>query len=147
MKKSILVMLAFTLFLAFGAADIADAKRGGGFKSPKQSVTKTPKQSDSATKSDSGATASTRNNTTSTTGAGATKPGFFSGGSLMKGLMIGGLAGMLFGGLFGGMGFFGEMLGLLVNVFAIFLLIVAVRGIIHYFRNNRRRVDDQRRPY
>ncbi|WP_026297165.1 hypothetical protein [Paenibacillus daejeonensis] len=145
MKRSLLVMMVFTFFLAFGGADIADAKRGGGFKSPKQSVTKTPKQSE--TRSDSGAAANTRNTSNTGTGAAAAKPGFFSGGSLMKGLMIGGLAGMLFGGMFGGLGFMGEMLGLLVNVFAIFLLIVAVRGIIHYFRNNRRRMDDQRRPY
>ena len=144
MKKMLLLVMAFTFFLAFSVPDEADARRGGGFKSPKQSVTKTPQKTDNTAKSDSGAT--TRN-TSSTTGAGAAaKPGFFSGGSLMKGLMIGGLAGMLFGGMFGGMGFFGEMMGLIVNVLAIFLLIVAVRGIIHYFRN-RRKLDDNRRPY
>ena len=50
-----------------------------------------------------------------------TKRGFFSGGGLMRGLMIGGLAGMLFGGLFANMGFMGNILGLFINLIAIFV--------------------------
>jgi predicted lipid-binding transport protein (Tim44 family) len=55
----------------------------------------------------------------------------------MKGLMIGGLAGMLFGGMLGS-GFMSNMLGLLINVLAIYVLIVAIRGIFLYFRNRRK---------
>ncbi|XEC92615.1 hypothetical protein AB6A23_14525 [Paenibacillus tarimensis] len=142
MKKMLLFMFAFTLFFAFAASDVADAKRGGGFKSPKQSFTQPKKPAENVQRSDS---ATTTKSPAATTGTTANR-GFFSGGSLMKGLMIGGLAGMLFGGLFGGMGFMGEFLGLLVNLLAIYLLFIAIRGIIQYFRN-RKRVDDNRRPY
>ncbi|GGF89549.1 hypothetical protein [Paenibacillus abyssi] len=140
MKKMLLLVMAFTLFLAYVAPD-ADARRSGrsGFtQTPKKPADNNVQRSDQGTQSQQpGATA----------GSAANRGGgFFSGGGLMKGLMIGGLAGMLFGGLFGGMGFMGEFLGLLVNVLAIFLLFVAIRGIIQYFRN-RKRVDDNRRPY
>ncbi|SFI31693.1 hypothetical protein SAMN02799624_00311 [Paenibacillus sp. UNC496MF] len=141
MKKGLLVFMAFALFFAFSAS-AADAKpRGGGFKSPRQSYTQTPsKPADNVTKTGTGTTKS---------GAATTaNRGFFSGGSFMKGLMIGGLAGLLFGGLFGNMGFFGNIIGLLVNVLAIYVVIVLISGIVRYFRNrNKPAHPGNRRPY
>ncbi|PZD93625.1 hypothetical protein DNH61_23710 [Paenibacillus sambharensis] len=143
MKKIILLMMALTVFVAFSAVDTADAKRGG-FKSPKKSYTQTPsKPADNVRPADPGA---------KTPGAGATagagaagQRGFFSGGGLFKGMMIGGLAGLMFGSMFAGMGFMGDFLGLLVNVLALYVLFVAIRAVIRHFRN--RRDENDRRPY
>ena len=55
----------------------------------------------------------------------------------MRGLMIGGLAGMLFGGLFANMGFMGNILGLFVNLIAIFVVIALIRKIYTMFKNNK----------
>ncbi len=144
MKKLMLLMMAFTLLLAFGVPDSADAKRGGG-KSGRSGFTQTPsKPAQNVQRSDSSTAAKSP---ASTTAGPTANRGFFSGGGLMKGLMIGGLAGMLFGSMFGGMGFMGDILGLMINLLAIFLLFVAIRAIFTYFRNNRKRVDDNRRPY
>lgn len=142
MKKGMLVMIALTLMFTFGFGQVADAKRGG-FKSPKQSVTQ-PKN-DSATQSNPGA------RTGAATGAGAAgtaaKGGLFGGSSLMKGLMIGGLAGMLFGGMFGGMGAFGEIFGLLINLLAIFAIIMLIRVAFVYLKSKKKNDADPRRPY
>ncbi|WP_243644403.1 hypothetical protein [Paenibacillus pinisoli] len=151
MKKGILVMLALTLFLSFGFGQVADAKRGGGFKSPKQSFTQTPKKTDNVNQSNPGTGSKAGATTGATTGGAAKSGGLFGGSSLMKGLMIGGLAGMLFGGLFGGMGAFGEILGLMINVLAIFAVIMLIRVAWVYLRNNKNKnnngTPDQRRPY
>ncbi|SFS61890.1 hypothetical protein [Paenibacillus sp. BC26] len=143
MKKGLLMLMAFALFFAFSAGAV-DAKPRGKISSPKKSYTSTPsKPADNVTKSNGG--------TSGTTKAGAAttgKRGFFSGGSFMKGLMIGGLAGLLFGGMFGNLGFLGDMFGLIINVIAIYIVIVAIRGIFHYFKNRRKPAHpDQRRPY
>jgi predicted lipid-binding transport protein (Tim44 family) len=60
---------------------------------------------------------------------------------LMKGLMLGGLAGLLFGSLFANMGFLGSILGLLINVMAIFILISVIRGIFVYFKEKKKKED------
>ncbi|MNJ46173.1 hypothetical protein D3C77_412980 [compost metagenome] len=52
----------------------------------------------------------------------------------MKGMMLGGLAGLLFGGMFGGMGFFGELLGLAVNLFAIYLIVMVAVALFRRFK-------------
>lgn len=145
MKKGILVMLAFALFFVTSAG-AADARpRGGGFKSPKKSYTTTPaKPADNVQKSTSGTSGTAKSGAATTT----TKRGFTSGGSFMKGLMIGGLAGMLFGGLFGNMGFMGDIFGMLINILAIYLVISLIVGIVRYFRTrNRPTTPDNRRPY
>ena len=144
MKKMTLLMMVFTLLLTVAglfASDSADARRGG-FKAPRKTYTEQPNRATDNVRNTDNAKAGT------TAGAGAAtgSRGFFSGGSLMKGLMIGGLAGLLFGSMFAGMGFLGDFLGLLINVLAIYFLFVLVRSAIQYFRN-RRRVDDNRRPY
>jgi predicted lipid-binding transport protein (Tim44 family) len=140
MKKMLLLVMAFTVFLAVSAPEYSDAARRGGFKAPRKSYTQTPskpadnvKRSDNAVKAP-GAAAGTSG-----------KRGFFSGGSLMRGLMIGGLAGLLFGGLFAGMGFLGNFLGLLINVLAIYLLFRAIRSVIRYFRQRNRHPNEDRR--
>ncbi|GKU79379.1 hypothetical protein [Paenibacillus sp. L3-i20] len=136
MKKGLLVMMALTLFLALGFGQVADAKRGGGVKSPKQSYTQTPKKSDSATQSNPGTKAGTT----------AKKPGLYGGSSLMKGLMIGGLAGLMFGSMFGA-GAFGQIMGLMINLLAIFAIIMLIRVAFVYLRNKKNNKPDQRRPY
>jgi predicted lipid-binding transport protein (Tim44 family) len=137
-----LFLMAFTVFFAVTAVDSADARRGG-FKAPKKSYTQQPsKPADNVRNADTPAKTPAAGAAAGTTA----KRGFFSGGSLMKGLMIGGLAGLLFGGLFAGMGALGNIIGFLINVLAIYFVIVLIRsGIQHY--KNRRRDADQRRPY
>jgi predicted lipid-binding transport protein (Tim44 family) len=139
MKKGFMVMLALALFFTLGFGQYADAKpRGGGIKSPKQSVTQNPKKSENVNQSNPGTKAGTT--------AGKTKPGFFSGGGLMKGMMIGGLAGLMFGSMFAGMGAFGNILGFMINLLAIFAIIMLIRVAFVYLRS-KRNPPDQRRPY
>jgi len=91
-KKALLLFSLFTFTLAVAVpVDFADAARKGGYSSGKRSYTQTPKKSQdnvqnstTGTKTGTGAAAGTTQNR-----------GFFSGGSLMKGLMIGGIAGLL----------------------------------------------------
>ncbi|SDE78954.1 hypothetical protein SAMN04488542_102133 [Fontibacillus panacisegetis] len=135
LKKMTMIVMAFTLIFAFTSPDLADAKRSGGFKSGTRSYTTTPKKS-TTTDSNVQKSTTTSNNKSSATSTGSnTKRGFFSGGGFMKGLMIGGLAGMLFGGLFSGMGAFGNLLGLAVNLLAIYIVIVAVMALYRRFKN------------
>ncbi|BBH19759.1 hypothetical protein Back11_11040 [Paenibacillus baekrokdamisoli] len=143
MKKSLLLLMAFTLFLAFSAGSVDARPKFGGMKSPKKSYTQTPaKPAENVNKSTPGSTSGTGAAKSGTTA----NRGFFSGGGLMKGLMIGGIAGLLFGSMFGS-GFLGNFLGLLVNVLAIFIVIAAIRSIFLYFRNRRKTTypDDRRR--
>jgi predicted lipid-binding transport protein (Tim44 family) len=129
-KKALIILSLFAFTVALTApADHAEAKPRS-FSSGKKSFNKTPSQSqDSVSKS------STTNKSSSTAGT-ANKPGFFSGGSFMKGMMIGGLAGLLFGGMFGS-GFFGNMMGFLVNVLALFVLFMVFRAVYDAFKRRR----------
>ena len=68
-----------------------------------------------------------------------TTKGMFKPGGLMKGLMLGGLAGFLFGSLFGNMGFLGSILGLMVNVLAIFILISVIRKVFSFFNDKKKK--------
>jgi predicted lipid-binding transport protein (Tim44 family) len=111
-------------------------------KSPKQSFTQTPKKTDNVNQTSTG----TKTGTTTGATTATKKPGFFSGGSLMKGLMIGGLAGLLFGSMFSGLGAFGEILGLMINLLAIFAIIMLIRVAFVYLRS-KRNPPDARRPY
>lgn len=137
MKRVMMIVMVFTLFFAVTAPDFADARRGG-FKSGTRSFTTTPKKS---------TTDNVRKNDSSTgTKAGATgvnaNRGFFSGGGFMKGMMLGGIAGLLFGGMFAGMGAFGNILGLLINLFAIYAVVMLV---MNFFRRRReRRIIEER---
>ncbi|MGN7357164.1 hypothetical protein ACTHPF_07325 [Paenibacillus sp. SAF-054] len=135
LKKWIMIIMAFTFFFAISVpADSADARRGGGsgFRSGKSSFTNTPKKS---TTTDNVKKSTNTNNSTAGTTA---KRGFFSGGGFMKGLMIGGLAGMLFGGMFGNMGFLGNVFGLIINLLAIYVVIMLVVAAVRAFKNRRK---------
>lgn len=116
-------------------APIAEAKRGG-YKSPKRTYTQTPdKPADNTSKVQPG---DNRKGTAGADGTAAgTNRGFFSGGSLARGLMIGGFAGLLFGGLLSGLGALGDFLGLAVNLLIIYVIFIAIRGVIRYLRDQR----------
>src|SRR5690606_9211278 len=135
MKKGFFVMLALTVFLALGLgfSDTADAKRGGGFKSNKQSFTQ--KKDNTTQQSNSGATSATK----SSTGSAATTKsgGLFGGSSCLKGVALAGLAGLLCGGMFANMGGFGEVVGLLINIAAIVAIFMISRAAWTYIRNNK----------
>ncbi|MFD0619099.1 hypothetical protein ACFQZR_16660 [Paenibacillus sp. GCM10027629] len=142
MRKLVLVMMAFLLMMVVVTPSVIDAKPRGGFKSGTKSYNNTPSRSqNNVNKSDSGS--STKSGTTATTG----KRGFFSGGSFLGGLMMGGLAGMLFGSMLGS-GFMANMFGLLINVAAIFIIFAIVRSLFTYFKNRRKVADgDRHRRY
>jgi hypothetical protein len=148
--KALLALTVFTVFFV-AVADDADARRGR-FVAPKKSYTEQPKKAQdnaaNVNRSDSGTTAGQKSGANTTGGAGTagTQRGLFGGGSFMKGLMVGGLAGLLFGSLFAGMGFLGELLGLMINVLAIYFLFVIVRNVYRYFRD-RKPPRESRRPY
>lgn len=122
-KRISLVIMALTVFFAMVSPDFADARRGGGFKSGTRTYTTTPKKT-----TDSGIqkTGSSKSSTGSTSSTASNGRGFFSGGSLFKGMMMGGIAGLLFGSMFAGMGMMGNILGLAVNVFAIYIVFMLV---------------------
>ncbi|HZG58895.1 hypothetical protein [Paenibacillus sp.] len=141
-KKIATLFFAFTLVFAASAplVDHADAKR---YRSPSRSYTpdapaRTSPRTDNV---DNGAT----NRAGTTPGATTGRAGRgFGGGGLMRGLMLGGLAGLMFGGLLSGLGAFGSILGLLINVLAIYLLFVLVRKAFRAFTNRRRPGGDYR---
>ncbi|QKS46562.1 hypothetical protein HUB94_14555 [Paenibacillus cellulosilyticus] len=126
--------MVFTLLFVL-VNQTADAKPRGSIKSPKKSYTQTPKQDNNVSQTNPGTKTGTTSGTTGKTTT--ANRGFFSGGSFMKGLMIGGIAGLLFGGLFSNMGFLGNLIGLLMNIMAIVALIALVRLGIRYFRDRR----------
>jgi hypothetical protein len=138
-KKMLVLIMASMLVFSFTLPSLeVDAKPA--YKSPRKSFTPTTPQkapTDNVTRNQPGSP------TTTTPGMTTPNRGFFSGG-LMKGLLIGGLAGMLFGGMFGGMGAFGNILGFLVNVLAIYFLFIIIKRIVVYFIN-RRKMNDQKR--
>jgi predicted lipid-binding transport protein (Tim44 family) len=138
-KKALLLLslFAFTVVVTM-PADSADA-RGRSFSSGKRSFSKAPTQSSSVSKS-----STTNKSSSSATSGTSTNRGFFSGGSFMKGMMIGGLSGMLFGSMFGGMGAMGNMFGFLINVLALFVLYAVIRGIFDAIK--RRRQPQQQDP-
>jgi predicted lipid-binding transport protein (Tim44 family) len=146
LKKCTMLFTALALLFTFVASDYADARPRGGFKSPRKSYTPAPKKStDNTYRSDSGTTS--KSPASGSTAGTAGKRGFFSGGSLMKGLMIGGLAGLLFGGLFGNMGFIGDLLGLMINILALYVLFIVIRNIFRYFSHRRKNNDPDHRRY
>ncbi|CAH0122281.1 MULTISPECIES: hypothetical protein [unclassified Paenibacillus] len=142
MRKFVAVLMAFTLIFAIAAPSVVDAKRGGGFSSGKRSFTTTPKksQTDNTVNSSNSGTKNQNTGTAGTTG----NRGF--GGGFLGGLMMGGLAGMLFGSMLGE-GFLGNMLGLLVNVAAIFILFLVIRSIFTYFTQRRKATDNNNNRY
>jgi predicted lipid-binding transport protein (Tim44 family) len=138
MKKLLLVIMSSLLIFAIVTPSVVDAKGARSYKSPSGSFKK-PTQPASSKDNVSNTKPATPTNGANTTA----NRGFFSGGGLMKGLLIGGIAGMLFGGMFGSMGALGNIFGLLINILAIYFLFVIIRNIIVYFIN-RRKANDKR---
>jgi predicted lipid-binding transport protein (Tim44 family) len=131
MKKLLLVMMSALLIFAVITPSSVDAKGiSRSYKSPAGSFKQPTKP---ATTKDSVSKTQTTSPTSPTTNR-----GFFSGGGLMKGLLIGGIAGMLFGGMFGNMGALGNIFGLLINVLAIYFLFMIIRSIVVYFIQRRK---------
>jgi predicted lipid-binding transport protein (Tim44 family) len=135
MKKLLLVIMSSLLIFAIVLPTDADA-RGRSYRSPSGSFKQPTKP---ATSKDN----ISKTKPTTPAGAATGNRGFFSGGSLMRGIMIGGIAGMLFGGMFGNMGALGNIFGFLINVLAIYFLFVIIRNIVVYFIQ-RRKTNDKR---
>jgi predicted lipid-binding transport protein (Tim44 family) len=130
-KKALLVLSLFAFTIAITVpVNSADA-RPRSFSSGKKSFSNTPSKSQSGVSSNS-----TTNKSSASSAGTSTNRGLFGGGSFMKGMMIGGLAGMLFGGMFGS-GVFGNMMGLLINVIALFVLFAVFRGIYDAIKRRR----------
>jgi uncharacterized membrane protein len=139
MKKIASLFFAFALVFSVTAPllDTVDAKPR--YRSPSKSYTPTtPKQTPPANSSN----INNGTRTGATTPGTAGKTGF--GGGLMRGMMLGGLAGLMFGGLLSGLGGFGSILGLLVNVLAIYLVFVLVRKAFRAFSDRNRPRGDYR---
>lgn len=141
-KKAFLVFSLFAFTVAVTVpSDYADA-RPRSFSSGKKSFNKTPAQSQ-----DGVSQSSTTHKSSATSTAGTTaKRGFFSGGSFMKGMMIGGLAGLMFGSMFGS-GFFGNMMGFLINALALFVLFMVFRAIYDAIKRRRQPQDHNHRRW
>lgn len=141
-KKALLLFSLFALVATVTAPLLGDADaRARSFRSPSKSYSKTPAKSQDSV--NNGSTAS-KSSTTAGSAATTANRGFFSGGSFLKGMMIGGLAGMLFGGLFGGMGFMGDILGLMINLIAIIALFAIIRAVFDAIKRKR---ESQRPQY
>ncbi|WP_186438274.1 hypothetical protein [Cohnella terricola] len=140
-KKAIIVLGLFAFMIAVTVpADNADA-RPRSFSSGKSTFKKDPSHSkDQVNKS------STTDKSSSSKGTSTNRGGFFSGGSFMKGMMIGGLAGLLFGGFFG-TGFLANMMGLIVNVLALFVLFMIFRGIFDAIKRRRQTQNPNQRRW
>lgn len=142
-KKTLAAVAAIGLLFSTAAPllDTVDAKPR--YRSPSRSYTPATPRNDATTDAPKRTDQVNNGNVNNRPGAtpGTARPAF--GGGLMRGLMLGGLAGLLFGGLFASMGALGSLLGLAVNLFALYILFVLVRKVIMYFvdrnRTNKRR--------
>lgn len=134
-KKVFSAMLVLTLLFTpvggFMLGDQLSTVSAKGYKSGKKSFNSNTNNSPSLFKKDDTqqkSSTTTKSNTTA-------KP---KAGSLMKGLMLGGLAGLLLGGLLGNLGVLGSIIGLFVNVLAIFAVIFIIRKLFTYFKKKRK---------
>jgi predicted lipid-binding transport protein (Tim44 family) len=134
MKKLLLIMMSSLLIFAVVTPTSSVDARGRSYKSPagsfKQPAKPPAKQTDNVSK--------TKPTTPTSPTTPAANRGFFSGGGLMRGLLIGGIAGMLFGGMFGNMGALGNIFGFIINILAIYFLFVIIRNIVVYFIQRRK---------
>ncbi|RYM05120.1 hypothetical protein EWH99_07630 [Sporolactobacillus sp. THM7-7] len=71
--------------------------------------------------------------------SGTTATRGMTGGSFMRGLMLGGLSGLLFGSLLSHLGGFGMLAGFLINVLAIVAILALIRYLFVSFRNRPKR--------
>ncbi len=143
LKKMTALFLAFGLLFSVAAPliDTADAKR---YRSPSRSYEQPPRNNvqepQRTDRVNDGATTQRPGVTT----PGATRTGGFFSGGMMRGLFLGGMAGLLFGGLLANFGMLGSLLGLAINLLALFVLFILIRKVVVYFMNKRR--DEGRYP-
>lgn len=136
-RSSRFAVLFAGLFLAFSmvAADYAEARRGGSFGSRGtrtfQSVPPTRTAPQPAAPVERSMTPNTVTNNAARQTPASQRPGFFNGlgGSMMRGLLLGGLIGLLLGQGFGGLA---GILGLLLQGL---LIGGAIMLIIRFFRS------------
>ncbi len=138
LKKLFSAMLAITLLLTpvggFMLGDHVSTVQAKGYKSGKKSFnSNTNTNSPSLFKKEDSQQKST------TTKSATTKP---KTGGIMKGLFLGGLAGLLLGGLLSNLGVLGSIIGLFINVIAIFAVIMIIRKIFTYFMKKRKEKEE-----
>jgi len=133
-KKLFSAMLAITLLFTpisgFLVGDHVTTVSAKGYKSGKKSFNSNTNSPSLIKKDDTQQKSSTTKSSTTT------KP---KAGSLMKGLFLGGLAGLLLGGLLSNLGILGSLIGLVINVLAIFAVIFIIRKVFAYFVNKNKR--------
>jgi predicted lipid-binding transport protein (Tim44 family) len=131
--RTVMTILALGIATVFVAADHADARRGGGFGSRGARTFQAPAPTPTAPRAaqpiersmtpraEQGAPSAARQ-----PGTAAQRPGFFGngfGGSMMRGLLVGGLIGMLLGHGLGGMaGAFGLIVQIALAIGAFMLV-------------------------
>ncbi|MCX5493230.1 Tim44 domain-containing protein [Kaistia dalseonensis] len=120
LKRSTMVVAALALVMSMAAVGDAEARRGGSFGSRGVRTYQAPPVTATAPKAAapvqrSVTPQSQQTNAAAAGAAQAARPGFFGGfgGSMLRGLMIGGLIGMLLGHGFGG---FAGALGMIVQI-------------------------------
>lgn len=145
MKKIFAAAIAVLILFTFTLPGEADARRGG-FKSSRGSFQSTTpnkaKQDNNAAVNRSSSNSDSARSGTAATSANANRGGL-AGGGFMKGLMVGGLAGLLFGGLFSSLGAFGDLLGLMVNLLAIYILFSIGRHLYMAYRERKKQQENR----
>jgi predicted lipid-binding transport protein (Tim44 family) len=128
--RGLVALLAVATTLSLVAVDFAEARRGGSFGSRGARTFQAPAATPTAPKPVAPVQQSTTPRTATETAAPRTttaqRPGFFSGfgGTMMRGLLVGGLIGLLLGTGFGGLaGFLGLLLQIgLIALVAFFVM-------------------------
>lgn len=131
----LVVTLLFTPVGGFMLGDQVSSVHAKGYKSGKKSFNSNTNSPSLFKKDDTQqqkSSTTSKNNTTA-------KP---STGGLMKGLFLGGLAGLLLGGLLSNLGILGSIIGLFINIAAIFAVIFIIRKLFTYFKNKRKNDED-----
>lgn len=133
-SATLVLALLFTPAGNFFLGDQPAAVSAKGYKSGKKSFNSNTNSPSLIKKDDT----QQKSSTTAKDGT-TTKP---KTGGIMKGLLMGGIAGLLLGSLLSNLGILGSIIGLLINIFAIFALIFIIRKLFTYFRNKRKTEED-----
>jgi predicted lipid-binding transport protein (Tim44 family) len=140
-KKLFSAMLVLTLLFTpvggFMLGDQISTVHAKGYKSGKKSFNSTTTNNNSPSLFKKDDTQQKSSTTTKSTTTAKSKTG-----GIMKGLFLGGLAGLLLGGLLGNLGILGSIIGLLINLFAIFAVIFIIRKLFIYFKKKRKSEED-----
>lgn len=143
MKKITAWLVVFSLLFSIAAPLMDDAEARGRYRSPARTydpgVPRTPNRTDGI---NNRAPQRAAPPAAAAPGRGGFGRGVFGG--LLGGLMLGGLAGWLFGGILPGLGAFGALLGLVINLLALYVLFLIIRNIVRMFVNRDRHRKDYR---